>query len=110
MPVNFCARSRSSAERARRRLRAGEEASGFARGTVEEEERVRGLDAGEVIAFVRLAGGGESAFEPVALGKSDASGAERVIVILAASRSSFSSKASRWSIYKILSVDFQSIF
>lgn len=74
MSVTFCARSRSSAERARRRLRAGEEASGFARGTVEEEERVRGLDAGEVIEFVRLAGVGEAAFEPVALGKSDAWG------------------------------------
>lgn len=76
---------------------------------------MRGLDAGEVIAFVRLAGVCQAAFEPVALGKSDALGAERVIVYLAASRSSFSSKASRWSIYKILSVDFldgdfQSIF
>ena len=79
MPVNFCARSRSSAERARRRLRAGEEASGFARGTVEEEERVRGLDAGEVIEFVRLTGVGEAAFEPVALGKSDALGADAVV-------------------------------
>lgn len=51
-----------------------EEEGGFAGATVEEQERVGGLDAGEVVKLVRLAGVRKAAFEPVALDQRDGLG------------------------------------